>query len=219
MTNRLFSSAWPEHPEFTIQNEDFPALGGGPGSAPKGDDKSGGGISALQASNFPPMSRGGGLGGGFGGGGVGGLGGGPKPGGGMGLDLGGPLPGGGGGPGGYMSGGSMSDDGGVFSGGSRGGNSYPLLQSQSSGPLGTAQSQSQSSSQGLYDTAGGGFGVARAVPGGGRGDQGAADSKGGAPPPKPSGSPDRFGLLGLLSVIRMSDPDLTTLALGRTCQI
>ncbi len=27
-------------------------------------------------------------------------------------------------------------------------------------------------------------------------------------------SPDRFGLLGLLSVIRMSDPDLTTLALG-----
>jgi len=26
--------------------------------------------------------------------------------------------------------------------------------------------------------------------------------------------PDRFGLLGLLSVIRMSDPDLTTLALG-----
>ena len=27
-------------------------------------------------------------------------------------------------------------------------------------------------------------------------------------------SPDRFGLLGLLSVIRMTDPDLTTLALG-----
>lgn len=27
-------------------------------------------------------------------------------------------------------------------------------------------------------------------------------------------NPDRFGLLGLLSVIRMSDPDLTTLALG-----
>jgi len=27
-------------------------------------------------------------------------------------------------------------------------------------------------------------------------------------------SPDRFGLLGLLGVIRMSDPDLTTLALG-----
>lgn len=27
-------------------------------------------------------------------------------------------------------------------------------------------------------------------------------------------APDRFGLLGLLSVIRMSDPDLTTLALG-----
>lgn len=26
--------------------------------------------------------------------------------------------------------------------------------------------------------------------------------------------PDRFGLLGLLSVIRMTDPDLTTLALG-----
>ncbi len=26
--------------------------------------------------------------------------------------------------------------------------------------------------------------------------------------------PDRFGLLGLLGVIRMSDPDLTTLALG-----
>lgn len=26
--------------------------------------------------------------------------------------------------------------------------------------------------------------------------------------------PDRFGLLGLLSVIRMSDPDLTALALG-----
>ncbi|KAL5982785.1 putative NOT transcription complex subunit vip2 [Asimina triloba] len=28
------------------------------------------------------------------------------------------------------------------------------------------------------------------------------------------GSPDRFGLLGLLSVIKMSDPDLTSLALG-----
>ena len=27
-------------------------------------------------------------------------------------------------------------------------------------------------------------------------------------------APDRFGLLGLLSVIRMQDPDLTTLALG-----
>jgi CCR4-NOT transcription complex subunit 2 len=27
-------------------------------------------------------------------------------------------------------------------------------------------------------------------------------------------APDRFGLLGLLGVIRMSDPDLTTLALG-----
>ena len=27
-------------------------------------------------------------------------------------------------------------------------------------------------------------------------------------------APDRFGLLGLLSVIRMSDPDLTSLALG-----
>eukprot|EP00951_Prasinocladus_malaysianus_P002117 scaffold15007_cov43-Prasinocladus_malaysianus.AAC.2 len=29
-----------------------------------------------------------------------------------------------------------------------------------------------------------------------------------------AGGPDRFGLLGLLSVIRMTDPDLTTLALG-----
>ena len=38
--------------------------------------------------------------------------------------------------------------------------------------------------------------------------------KWGGAPPKPAGSPDRFGLLGLLSVIRMSDPDLTTLALG-----
>lgn len=27
-------------------------------------------------------------------------------------------------------------------------------------------------------------------------------------------APDRFGLLGLLSVIRMSDPDLTSIALG-----
>jgi hypothetical protein len=38
----------------------------------------------------------------------------------------------------------------------------------------------------------------------------AADPKpgGGAP-----GQPDRFGLLGLLSVIRMTDPDLTTLVL------
>ena len=27
-------------------------------------------------------------------------------------------------------------------------------------------------------------------------------------------APDRFGLLGLLSVIRMNDPDLTSLALG-----
>eukprot|EP00976_Prorocentrum_cordatum_P061271 1176231-Prorocentrum_minimum.AAC.2 len=36
-------------------------------------------------------------------------------------------------------------------------------------------------------------------------------------PPGPGGkpqAPDRFGLLGLLSVIRMQDPDLTTLALG-----
>ncbi|KAK9055403.1 hypothetical protein SSX86_026486 [Deinandra increscens subsp. villosa] len=30
----------------------------------------------------------------------------------------------------------------------------------------------------------------------------------------PQAAPDRFGLLGLLSVIRMSDPDLTSLALG-----
>lgn len=33
-------------------------------------------------------------------------------------------------------------------------------------------------------------------------------------PGAPSPPPDRFGLLGLLSVIRMTDPDLTTLALG-----
>lgn len=36
----------------------------------------------------------------------------------------------------------------------------------------------------------------------------AADPKPGAGTP---GQPDRFGLLGLLSVIRMTDPDLTTL--------
>lgn len=37
----------------------------------------------------------------------------------------------------------------------------------------------------------------------------------GASPSKPGTSgPDRFGLLGLLSVIRMTDPDVTTLALG-----
>ena len=32
--------------------------------------------------------------------------------------------------------------------------------------------------------------------------------------PSQQAAPDRFGLLGLLSVIRMTDPDLTTLALG-----
>lgn len=37
----------------------------------------------------------------------------------------------------------------------------------------------------------------------------------GASPSKPGAAgPDRFGLLGLLSVIRMTDPDVTTLALG-----
>jgi len=37
---------------------------------------------------------------------------------------------------------------------------------------------------------------------------------GGTNPTPASAPPDRFGLLGLLSVIRMTDPDLTTLALG-----
>lgn len=39
-------------------------------------------------------------------------------------------------------------------------------------------------------------------------------STGGKTPPSQQAAPDRFGLLGLLSVIRMTDPDLTTLALG-----
>jgi CCR4-NOT transcription complex subunit 2 len=40
-------------------------------------------------------------------------------------------------------------------------------------------------------------------------------SAAGASPSKPgTAGPDRFGLLGLLSVIRMTDPDVTTLALG-----
>jgi len=48
---------------------------------------------------------------------------------------------------------------------------------------------------------------------GGQGDaqQSAAGKSGGG---SPGGQPDVFGLLGLLSVIRMTDPDLTTLALG-----
>eukprot|EP00982_Pelagococcus_subviridis_P005871 29874-Pelagococcus_subviridis.AAC.1 len=76
-----------------------------------------------------------------------------------------------------------------------GGNAYPSL------PGGGGSGGSS------YDSLS--FGTSRADGGGGGGDGG----KGGAPP-KPAGSPDRFGLLGLLSVIRMSDPDLTTLALG-----
>ncbi len=39
-------------------------------------------------------------------------------------------------------------------------------------------------------------------------------SSAGGKNPSQQAAPDRFGLLGLLSVIRMTDPDLTTLALG-----
>jgi len=42
----------------------------------------------------------------------------------------------------------------------------------------------------------------------------AVGSPGSKPGVSAAGQPDRFGLLGLLSVIRMTDPDLTTLALG-----
>jgi len=49
-------------------------------------------------------------------------------------------------------------------------------------------------------------------PGGGAG--AAPGGAPGAPPHHPAAPPDRFGLLGLLGVIRMTDPDLTTLALG-----
>lgn len=54
-----------------------------------------------------------------------------------------------------------------------------------------------------------------------RGSAGGA-AAGAAADPKPSGAggaqgqPDRFGLLGLLSVIRMTDPDLTTLVRSKT---
>ena len=41
-----------------------------------------------------------------------------------------------------------------------------------------------------------------------------AHSSAGGKTPSQQAAPDRFGLLGLLSVIRMTDPDLTTLALG-----
>ena len=74
------------------------------------------------------------------------------------------------------------------------GGQYPSLHSQGSG----------ASSQGGYDFGGGGGAGTRSA---------SSEAKGGVPP-KPMGSPDRYGLLGLLSVIRMSDPDLTTLALG-----
>ena len=166
------------HPEFTIQNEDFPALPGAPGGGgggPKPDDGKGG--QSGPQGNFPPMSRGGS--GAFPslGGGVGQKG----PGGGLGLDIGGGYLGAdGGGPFGVVQGGL--------------GGQYPSLHSQGSG----------ASSQGGYDFGGGGGAGTRSA---------SSEAKGGVPP-KPMGSPDRYGLLGLLSVIRMSDPDLTTLALG-----
>lgn len=112
------------HPEFTIQNEDFPALPGAPG------------------------------GGGGGGGGAGKGGGGPA--------LGQPGP---------------------FAQGPQGG------KLDLNGPMG---------------------GGAPYEFGGGKGSGGGKGVGGG----QMAAATDRFGLLGLLGVIRMSDPDLTTLALG-----
>ena len=57
------------------------------------------------------------------------------------------------------------------------------------GPPGTPTQQQQMSQQQQHSSAGGKI-------------------------PSQQAAPDRFGLLGLLSVIRMTDPDLTTLALG-----
>ena len=178
------------HPEFTIQNEDFPALpgapgggGGGGGGKQLGDDGKRG--SALQNANFPPMSRGGGLGQG------------PKPG--QGLNLGS----------GY---GGPQDDSGVFGGGGPG-SQYPPLQTQTQAS-GAASSQG-SGYDGLSMPSVGSFGAMPGAGGGGGGPQSASGTSGDSKvPPKPSAAPDRFGLLGLLSVIRMSDPDLTNLALG-----
>jgi CCR4-NOT transcription complex subunit 2 len=48
----------------------------------------------------------------------------------------------------------------------------------------------------------------------GKGVVGKASKAGDKPPGEASSDADRFGLLGLLSVIRMTDPDVNILALG-----
>lgn len=156
------------HPEFTMQNEDFPALGGG---GPGGGGGATGGqgnapgknlASSLQSANFPPM--------GSGGGGRGTL---------------------GGGHGGFPSLGSAN-------GGS-------LAQKGGPSSFGSAYQGSQTGGAGYggggYDSVGVGAGAA-------------VSGQTGGTATTPGPDVDRFGLLGLLSVIRMSDPDLTTLALG-----
>ncbi|DBA91673.1 TPA: hypothetical protein ACH3X1_003273 [Trebouxia sp. C0004] len=67
--------------------------------------------------------------------------------------------------------------------------SMPGYNSYRGGPPGTPTQQQQMSQQQQHSGAGG-------------------------KNPSQQAAPDRFGLLGLLSVIRMTDPDLTTLALG-----
>ena len=134
------------HPEFTMQNEDFPALGGGPGGVGPGANAPG--IGGQQKSNSNSLQNAGGF-----------------------PHLGGM--------------GSMSNH--------SGDSGFPSL------------GQSGMSKPGGYGT--GGF-PGQAGPYAGSYD-GSGDAAAGT-----GNDVDRFGLIGLLSVIRMSDPDLTTLALG-----
>jgi len=168
------------HPEFTMQNEDFPALpGSAPGKGGSGPLKDGGPGGAFGgAANFPPSSS---------------------------LRA---------GPFHAVSGGSLKgpgDGGAGFHGGSAPFHNVPSAAQPNYQPprgLGGANPG------GSYDFGGGGGGRAEDA----RGARGAPAALGGVPGPDRSAasqSPsDRFGLLGLLGVIRMSDPDLTTLALG-----
>mmetsp|Transcript_65508 Transcript_65508/g.207068 ORF Transcript_65508/g.207068 Transcript_65508/m.207068 type:complete len:721 (-) Transcript_65508:104-2266(-) len=227
-----------QHPEFSIQNEDFPALPGAPGGGPfKGGEegREGDGMGGFAGQHFNGPR---GLGSGF-------L---QAPGGGM-------MSGGQGAAQGQLGQGGGSSDHPHMGGGGNGAfssNSDSFMQNHamSGGAMSGAYQQQGMSQQGQGGAMQGGLGGSQGPSaGGGRqgyeqlmsqqqfhqqqqmqrppgmmphaaagpGGQAAAGGKGGAASGKAApamGSPDRFGLLGLLSVIRMSDPDLTTLALG-----
>jgi CCR4-NOT transcription complex subunit 2 len=96
--------------------------------------------------------------------------------------------------------GSLAVGGGGGFGGLGGG--YDLLRMQQQRQL----QQQQAAAAALKGGPGAAAAAAAAAAGGKLGGAGAGGVSG--------AQPDRFGLLGLLSVIRMTDPDLTTLALG-----